>query len=258
MSECSVCHCSFFCRWTDLPNMPTGRWRASALCVQSEPEAILVVGGYRNGYFALQEARRCAELLTHTAGASGGGRGGDAWRWRQLNPMHDARKCRPGMLLLSSSGDRQRVLVAGGFTATAEILHLSCRDPNYRGQWTRIAPLSTEFYYTFLVEFDNRVYAISLFLDSSSHLLYSNNLILNLFGLLDSLGSVNELSSNAPGQLTVRQILRSGMPFSVCAFSLIYILFVFFSQMAPAESFAWRPLEKLQNHPLAVFVLRRE
>ncbi len=70
MGECSVCHCSlFFCRWTDLPNVPTRRSNASALCVQSEPEAILVVGGL--------DGPECAELLTHTAGASGGG-GGDA------------------------------------------------------------------------------------------------------------------------------------------------------------------------------------
>ncbi len=166
MSECSVCHCSlFFCRWTDLPNMPTRRQNASALCVQSEPEAILVVGGYRYGQ---PEAPRCAELLTHTAGASGGG--GDAWRWRQLNPMHEARGWRPGMLLLPSGGDRQRVLVAGGFTATAEILHLSCRDPSDSGQWTRIAPLSTRFSSTSLVEFNNRVFAIGSFLACSSHL----------------------------------------------------------------------------------------
>ncbi len=154
---------SFFCRWTDLPNMPTKRQDASALCVQSEPEAILVVGGQPQAY-------RCAELLTHTAGASGGG-GGDAWRWRQLNPMHEARDMRPGMLLSSSDGDRQRVLVAGGGeSATAEILHLSCRDPSDRGQWTLIAPLSTEFDFTYLVEFNNRVYAIGSFLACTSHL----------------------------------------------------------------------------------------
>ncbi len=151
---------SFFCRWTDLPNMPTERWRASALCVQSEPEAILVVGG-QGGQ---SEAPRCAELLTHTAGALGGG-GGDAWRWRQLNPMHEARELRPGMLLLSSGGDRQRVVVAGGGgSATAEILHLSCRDPSDSGQWMRIARLSTGFLHASLVEFDNRVYAIGSFL----------------------------------------------------------------------------------------------
>ncbi len=202
---------SFFFRWTELPNMPTGRFDASALCVQSEPEAILVVGGLHGP--------ECAELLTHTAGASRGGGGGDAWRWRQLNPMHDAREYRPGMLLLPSGGDRQRVLVAGsGRSATAEILHLSCRDPSDRGQWTRIARLSRQFSDTSLVEINNRVYAIGSFLACSSQLLSSNDLILNLFGLLDLLGNVNELSSIAPGQLTVRHILRSRMPFSVCAF----------------------------------------
>ncbi len=124
-------------RWSDLPNMPTARSYASALCVQNEPEAILVVGGFRGP----PEAPRCAELLTHTAGASGG----DVWRWRRLNPMHEARRRRPGMLLLLSGGDRQRVLVAGGGSGTAEILQLSCSDPCDSGQWTRIAPLSTQF-----------------------------------------------------------------------------------------------------------------
>ncbi len=173
MSECSVCHCSLFSVDGLLPNMPTGRREASALCVQSEPEAVLVVGGFRSGH---PEAYRCAELLTHTAGASGGG--GATWRWRRLNPMHEERNRRPGMLLLSSDGDRQRVLVAGGgVTATAgggsdtaEILHLSCRDPSDSGQWTRIAPLSTEFDFTYLVEFNNRVYAIGSFLACTSHL----------------------------------------------------------------------------------------
>ncbi len=204
---------SFFCRWTDLPNMPTGRLGASALCVQTELEAILVVGG---DYFGSREAPRCAELLTHTAGTSG--RGGATWRWRQLNPMHDAHEWQPGMLLLSSGGDRQRVLVAGGGrSATAEILHLSCRDPSDSGQWTRIARLSMRFSSTFLVEFNSRVFAIGSFLACISPSL-SNDLILNLFGLLDLYSNVNELSSNAPGQLTVREILRSWMPFSVCAF----------------------------------------
>ncbi len=140
--------------------MPTARSYASALCVQTEPEAILVFGGFRGP----PEAPRCAELLTNTAGASGGVGGGAVWRWRRLNPMHEARRRRPGMLLLLSGGDRQRVLVAGGGSGTAEILQLSCSDPSDTGQWTRIAPLSTQFYPTCLVEFNNRVFAIGLFL----------------------------------------------------------------------------------------------
>ncbi len=59
----------FSCRWTDLPNMPTARYNASALCVQSTPDAVLVVGGW--DMFS-SEAARCAELLIHAAGTSAG------------------------------------------------------------------------------------------------------------------------------------------------------------------------------------------
>ncbi len=153
-----VCHPFFSCRWIELPNMPTGRYDASALCVQSRPEAVLVVGGQN----VSSETSRCAELLTYTAGASGGG--GGAWRWRKLNEMNEGRIDRPGMLLLQAGGDRQRVLVAGGESRTAEILQLSCSDPSDCGQWTQIADLSEQFYYTFLVEWSNRIFTIGAFL----------------------------------------------------------------------------------------------
>ncbi len=149
----------FLCRWIELPNMPTGRYGASALCVQSRPDAVVVVGGYG---FSPEAPSRCAELLTLTAGASGGGEG--AWRWRKLNEMHEGRDGRPGMLLLPSGGDRQRVLVAGGESRTAESLQLSCSDPSDCGQWTLIAPLSDECYDTLLVEWNNRIFAIGSFL----------------------------------------------------------------------------------------------
>ncbi len=78
--------------------------------------------------------------------------------------MHEDREDRPGVLLLLSGGDRQRVLVAGGIESTAEILQLSCSDPSDCGQWTLIAPLSTEFDSTFLVPCSNRIFAIGAFL----------------------------------------------------------------------------------------------
>ncbi len=149
----------FSCRWIDLPNMPTGRYNASALCLQSRPEAVLVVGGH--GFSS--EPDRCAELLTHTSGASGGG--GDAWQWRKLKKMNEGHRDRPGMLLLQAGGERQRVLVAGGGrSSTAEILQLSCSDFSDCGQWTLIAPLSTLFFETSLVECRNRIFAIGSFL----------------------------------------------------------------------------------------------
>ncbi len=146
----------FHFRWADLPNMPTGRHNASALCLQSRPEAVLVVGGYDS---LSPEASRCAELLIHTAGASGGGGGGDAWRWRKLNQMLKDREIRPGMVLLSG-GDRQRVLVAGGWgSSTAEIFKLSCSDPSDRGQWTLIAPPLMECYPKSLFVWSDRIFA---------------------------------------------------------------------------------------------------
>ncbi len=132
-------------------------WEGCAMCLQSRPEAVLVVGG--RDFFSL-EAPRCAELLTHT----GGGVGGDAWRWRKLSNMHEDRSDRPGMLLLQAGGDRQRVLVAGGIESTAEILQLSCSDPSDCGQWTRIAPLPYTFIVISLVECSNRIFAIGSFL----------------------------------------------------------------------------------------------
>ncbi len=136
--------------------MPTGRHHASALCLQSTPDAVLVVGG--NNALSPEASRPCAELLTRTAGASGGGEG--VWRWRKLNKMNERRDERPGMLLLHAGGDRQRVLVAGGCSDTGEILQLSYRDPSDCGQWTLIAPLSEWFCDTFIVEWSNRILAI--------------------------------------------------------------------------------------------------
>ncbi len=139
--------------------MPTRRFDASALCLQSTPDAVLVIGGDR----LLSEAPRCAELLIHTAGTSAGGEG--AWQWRKLNEMHERRDGQPGMLLLlQAGGDKQRVLVAGGRSRTAEILQLSCSDPSDCGQWTQIAHLSGYFLSTFLVEWRNRIFAIGSFL----------------------------------------------------------------------------------------------
>ncbi len=156
--------------------------------MQDGPEAVLVVGGVNSipgflFYYNSSETSRCAELLTHTAISSrgGGGGGGETWQWRKLNPMLGGHSRRPGMLLLPG-GARQRVLVAGGGAiSTAEILQLSCSDPFDNGQWTRIAPLSHWFYETFLVEWSNRIFAISSFVACIT-LSFSKNL-LHLFWL---------------------------------------------------------------------------
>ncbi len=67
--------------------------------------AVLVVGGCGGD-------GKEAELLTNRPLQRRGeqGRGGRAWRWRQLSPMLKTRWCSPGALLLGS----ERALVVGG------------------------------------------------------------------------------------------------------------------------------------------------
>ncbi len=119
--------------------------------------AVLVVGGEGGKYNE-------AELLTNTPhqgrGEQGSGGEGDPWRWRQLSPMREGRWNRPGILLLG----RERVLVVGGSSSgskTAEVLQLP-HDDNDRGVWTLLTqPLSRDFGKTFLVNFSNRIVAVS-------------------------------------------------------------------------------------------------
>ncbi len=47
--------------------------------------------------------------------------------------------------MMPSSDHRQRVRVAGGESASAEILQLSCGDPTDLGQWTLISSLTGAF-----------------------------------------------------------------------------------------------------------------
>ncbi len=114
--------------------------------------AVLVVGGQGGNGTG-------AALLTsrpHQGRAQQGSGGGDPWRWRQLSPMRKKRYNRPGILLLG----RERVLVVGGGSKTAEVLQLP-RDYNDRGVWTLLTqPLSRDFYRSFLVNFNNRVVAV--------------------------------------------------------------------------------------------------
>ncbi len=138
-----------------LPDMPTARRAASALCVQKCPEAILVVGGADY----LREAPYSAELLLNAPRDSG-----DAWQWRKLNEMQGKRSWEPGLLLLAGSGARQRVIVAGGGTHTAELLQFSCDDPSDCGQWTQLTSLTQAFYTTFIIELTDRIFTIGLFL----------------------------------------------------------------------------------------------
>ncbi len=71
-------------------------------------------------------------------------------------------RCRPGVLQLGLPGgiDRiQRVLVAGGWSNTAEILRIDCTGASDRGEWTRIGPLTRELEITYLVALSSRVLA---------------------------------------------------------------------------------------------------
>ncbi len=83
-------------------------------------------------------------------------------RWQWLPQMLESRSMHPGMLLL----DGGRVLVAGGWSNTAEVLRIPQDDHNgddySRAQWTLIeCPMSQEFIYTRLVTIGGRILAIS-------------------------------------------------------------------------------------------------
>ncbi len=127
--------------------MPTAREGASALCVKQAPDVVLVIGG-NNG-----NTLNCAELLYGDASQAG-----QPWRWRALSPMHKTR-LGPGMLLLSGNEEIQRILVAGGYGQSAELLTISCTDTADSGQWTLIAPLSKPFSRSALVCFNGRIFA---------------------------------------------------------------------------------------------------
>ncbi len=139
---------AFFCvRWALLPSMFARKHFHSALFVGHEDGddvAVLVVGGcYGTG----KEAALLSSRSNQTTRDQG-----NPWRWQKLPPMQMCRRHFPGMLLLG----RDRVLVAGGGSRIAEILHLP-RDDNDSGVWTRIrVPLTRNFFITFLVNFNNR------------------------------------------------------------------------------------------------------
>ncbi len=109
------------------------------------------------------------------------------WQWRQLNKMHDGRDDRSGMLLLLPGGNKQRVLVAGGASRTAEILQLTCSDTSDIGQWTRIALLTMRFSSPSLVECCSRIFAIGSFLACITPFLFKG-FIIPIIRLLRSVG----------------------------------------------------------------------
>ncbi len=142
---------TFFCvRWALLPSMFGRKHFHSALFVGDVGDngvAVLVVGGC-NGTGT--EAAILSSRSNQTTRDLG-----NPWRWQKLSPMQMCRRHCPGMLLLG----RDRVLVAGGGSRTAEILHLP-RDDNDSGVWTRIRmPLTKNFFITFLANFNNRILA---------------------------------------------------------------------------------------------------
>ncbi len=143
-------------RWTVLPKMSKASCNQSALFIGNgdDDAAVLVVGGWGGN-------NNEAELLTnrpHQRGGEQDSGGGDPWRWQHLSPMREARRERPGILLLG----KERVLVVGGSSSeskTAEGLQLPRNDSD-RGVWTLLTqPLSRDFGKTFLVNFSNRIVA---------------------------------------------------------------------------------------------------
>ncbi len=72
--------------------------------------------------------------------------------------MHEAR-VEPVVLLLNDDEKIQRILVAGGYRNTAELLTIACTNPSDRGQWTSIVPLSMSLKVASLVYFNGRILA---------------------------------------------------------------------------------------------------
>ncbi len=138
--------------------MQSRRICASALVVRSYENdlASLVVGG-----LSVTATSREAEVLTRRCGKADG-TDINPWRWQLLPQTLKSRSMHPGMLLLGSG----RVLVAGGWSNTAEVLRIPQDDHNggdySRAQWTLVeCPMSQEFKYTRLVTIGGRILAIS-------------------------------------------------------------------------------------------------
>ncbi len=136
--------------------MPGRRYGHSALHINCDRDAILVIGGLTDLSFNLAKASQSAFLLVNTPHS-----GSQPWRWRTLTPMSEGR-CQPGVLQLDRPEDDlciQRVLVAGGGRETAEILRVDCTDASDRGQWTQVGHLTRKLYVTFLVALGDHVLA---------------------------------------------------------------------------------------------------
>ncbi len=61
------------------------------------------------------------------------------------------------------------MLVAGGETASAEMLQLSCGEPTDLGQWALISSLTGTFWPTFLAELNNHILAVGSFSPNIIH-----------------------------------------------------------------------------------------
>ncbi len=134
--------------------MPGRRYGPSALHINCNLDAILLIGGLTDLKINPEKGSQSAFLLVNTPYS-----GGQPWRWQTLTPMSDGR-CGPGVLQLGppeGSTRIQRVLVAGGYRDTAEILKVDCTGASDRGQWTQIEPLTRPFEGTLLVAMSARV-----------------------------------------------------------------------------------------------------
>ncbi len=139
-------------RWSLMPYMPQTMKCASALHINCDRDAIIIIGGQRGILFAPAALLERVFLLVRP-------RNSEPWQWRALSPMCDGRGS-PGMLQMGPPGESpriQRVLVAGGWRDTAEILKVDCTDASDRGQWTRIGRLSRTLKATTLIALNDRV-----------------------------------------------------------------------------------------------------
>ncbi len=137
-----------------MPDLPEKMCLTSALHINCDRDAIIVIGGQRGLFFEKAKLLQSVFLLIRQPSSRG-----ETWGWRALSPMSEGRGS-PGVLQIGPPGgnDRiQRVLVAGGWRNTAEVLRIDCCDASDCGQWTQIGPLTHELERAFLVILGDRI-----------------------------------------------------------------------------------------------------
>ncbi len=204
-----------------------------------DDEAVLVVGGCGG-------TGKGAALLTNRLRQARGEQGNRETQWKRqpLFPMHEARPCQPGLLLLG----KERVLVCGGgfisLSTTAEILQLPRAD-NDMGIWTLLTqPMSQGFLSTYFINFDERIVAVGkslIILVAVKSKQYLFNISCLHFSLRQEVRRIdNYLHMHASGKnSSTDRSLWALLPTASHWFAF---------QDAPLETFVWKPIPNIQSN----------